>query len=111
MTDEPKKKRFVCDLCEKEFASKQRLNYHYEQKVCGDPNEMPEPPEPKPTPNDTPKEDDFEQKATAHLKKLGLYKEQKEDLDPTVYKCGSCGHKQETKYKHCPSCGDVNEWD
>ncbi|WNY24798.1 hypothetical protein [Methanolapillus millepedarum] len=98
-------KPFICDLCGKRFATKQRLNYHYDKQVCGDPEDMTEIDPTKPT--EPPKDD---KKEEPQKPAVPLFKEQKEALDPTVYKCGACRYRSSAKFGKCPACGEENEF-
>jgi len=103
--------RFVCDLCGKTFSTKQRRDTHIEKKVCGDSFDMtektPEPPKPEPTP-EQPKP---EQSKPVDDKKIGLFDEQKKTYDPDIFKCGSCRYKSFEKFRRCPACGDINDFE
>ena len=93
---------FVCDLCGKEFSTNQRLQSHYDKKVCGDPDNMPDP-TPTPTPDPTP---------TPQPPKPGLdlFSGQSSAGSGDNYYCGNCDHSQKNKFKYCPACGAENEF-
>jgi len=96
-------KRFTCDLCGKTLSTKQKLDNHYEKKVCGDPNEMTEIP---PVNKDGKPEEKKDEKPP-----VPLFPEQKADMEKHVYKCGACRYRDDAKFKKCPSCGEINEFD
>jgi len=87
---------FECDYCGKTFSTKQRLDYHLEKNVCNKGEE---------TMNQETDE--------SNVSPVYLFKEQRENAgneEKTVYICGGCGHRSETKFTTCSACGVENEF-